>query len=107
MSIPTMQAAMAGDLSQLFDRDMPAKAKIGGREYTVLIDDSLSDESEAFGGPEFIDRQMIHFRTTDLAQIEIGSPLSIFQQGKWKAKVVTSSITSADGNELIATVRGA
>lgn len=103
----SMQSYMAADLSALFQRDMPETCKIGAKTYTVLIDDLLSEDVEEYGGPESIDMQRVHFKTTDLARIENGTTLSIKAGKVWKPKIVMSSITSADGNELIATVRGA
>ena len=104
----SMQSHMAADLSALFERDMPAQAKIGAKTFTVLIDDLLNEETEAYGGPENIALQRIHFLTTEKPSIEIGSSVSVRQKDneKWKTKIVLSSILSADGNELIATVRG-
>ena len=103
-----MQSLMAGDLAALFAADMPAQAKIGAKTFTVLIDDLLNEETEAFGGPENIALQRIHFLTSQKASIEIGSKVAVRQKdgSKWETKIVLSSILSADGNELIATVRG-
>ena len=110
----SMQTYMANDLSELFDRDMQAECKIGAKTYTVLIDDLLSDEVEGYGGPEAVDMQRVHFKTTDRNSIEIGTKLGVRPKAAdsqkaqpWKSKIVLSSILSADGNELIATVRGA
>jgi hypothetical protein len=102
----SMQSIMAGDLAQLFKRDLPSACRIGGQDFTVLVDDTLSEEMEAYGGPESIEMQRVHFLTTDKATIENGSKLALKQGEIWKSKIVVSSITSADGNELIATVRG-
>lgn len=109
----SMQSYMAADLSELFARDMPAECLIGAQQFSVLLDDLQNDETAAFGGEEFIDMQRVHFQTTDKPQIEIGSGLSVRQKaesgkipGPWKSKIVLSSIESADGNELIVTVRG-
>lgn len=109
----SMQSLMAADLSQLFARDMPAECKIGSQDFTVLIDDLMSEETEAYGGPENMDLQRVHFQCADKASIEIGSGLAVRQlapggkiPGPWKSKIVVSSIISADGNELIVTVRG-
>jgi len=108
----SMQSYMRADLSEVFDRDMPADCKIGARNLTVLVDDLMNDEIEGYGGAESIEMQRVHFKTSDKASIEIGSTLAIRlrpeagqPQPKWKTKIVLSSITSADGNELIATVR--
>jgi len=107
-----MQSYMANDLSELFDRDMPAECRIGAQTFNVLIDDLVNDEQEGYGGPDSIEIQRVHFKTTDKESIEIGSTLSIRQKPQpnqpvpqWITKVVMSSIRSADGNELIATVR--
>lgn len=109
----SMATCMAADLSELFARDMPAECQIGAQVFTVLIDDLLNEEVESYGGPEAVEFQRVHFQTTEKATIENGSKLAIrpkAEPGKkpfdWKSKIVVSSITSADGNELIATVRG-
>jgi hypothetical protein len=97
----SMQSAMANDLSELFVRDMPTVCKIGSKKFNVLLDDLLNDEVEGFGGAESLEMQRVHFKTTDLKKIEVGSKLHVEK----KTKIVLSSITSADGNELIVTVR--
>ena len=102
MTIPTMQQAMGADLGQLFRRDMPTECVIGARKFSVLLDDLLAEEIEGYGGPENVDLQRVHFLTTDKPSIENGTQL--FVGGK--SKIVVSSVRSADGNELIATVRG-
>ena len=102
MTIPTMSEAMGADLSQLFVRDMPKECVIGARKFSVLIDDLVSEEIEGYGGPENVDLQRVHFLTTDKPSIENGTQLFI----EGKSKIVVSSVKSADGNELIATVRG-
>jgi len=102
----TMQEMMASDLAALFKSDMPIQCKIGAAEYLVLVDDLLTEELEAYGGPEAVEIQRVHFQTADLAAIENGSKLAIKSGKHWKSKIVVSSLTSSDGNELIATVRG-
>jgi len=109
----SMQSAMAADLSQLFTRDMPAECMIGSQEFAVLLDDLLNEEMEAYGGPEAMEIQRVHFQISDKPKITIGDKLAVRQKpepgkkpGKWNSKIVLSSITSADGNELIVTVRG-
>ena len=109
----SMQSAMASDLSELFTRDMPAECRIGAQTLSVLIDDLLGEEIENYGGPEAVAMQRVHFLTTDKPSIEIGSKLATRQkpqagqkEPEWASKIVTSFILSADGNELIATVRG-
>jgi hypothetical protein len=109
----SMQSYMAADLSELFTRDMPADCKIGAASYTVLLDDLLSEEVESYGGAEAMEMQRVHFQTTDKSSIEVGSKIAVRSRpesgkkpGPWKSKIVLSSITSADGNELIVTVRG-
>ncbi len=97
-----MQGYMADDLSAVFRYDMPITATIGTQGYTVLMDDKMRVELDAFGGPEDIDLQHVHFKTTDLVSIVNGSRLQVASQ----SKIVVSSVTSADGNELIVTVRG-
>lgn len=109
----SMKSYMAADLAELFTRDMPAECKIGAKTFSVLIDDLLNEEIEAYGGPESIAMQRVHFLASEKKTIEIGSKLAVRQKaedgtatGKWETKIVLSSIRSADGNELIATVRG-
>ena len=97
----SMESAMATDLSELFVRDMPKVCKIGAKKFNVLLDDLLNDEIESFGGAESLEMLRVHFQVTDLAKIEIGSKLTVEN----KPKIVLNSITSADGNELIVTVR--
>ena len=110
----TMRSQMAADLSGLFKNEMTVKATYQGANYTVLMDDNQSAEADAFGGPELTDTQRLHFQTVELPSIELGATLTIaeplpsdpnkFTQTK---KIVTGSTTSADGGELIVTIRGA
>lgn len=109
----SMQSYMAADLSELFTRDMPADCMIGSETYAILLDDLLNEEIEAYGGPEAIEVQRVHFQISDKPQVTIGDKLAVRtrpepgkQPGPWKSKIVLSSITSADGNELIVTVKG-
>jgi len=108
MSIPTMQQAMGTDLAQLFIRDMPAECMIGANQYAILLDDLIGDEQEEYGGPDEVSLQRVHFLTSEKPTIQIGSLLSVRQKStaKWESKIVLSFVLSADGNELIATVRG-
>ena len=104
----SMESYMANDLREVFERDMPAQCKIGQVTYSVLLDDQMNDEIDTYGGPERIEMQRVHFQTTDKREIEDGSTLQIRMRGakSWITKIVISSVKSADGNELIATVRG-
>jgi len=112
-----LTAQMATDLNALWTYDITATATIvlNGQttEYTVLLDDMQSNETDAFGGPELSNTRKIHFRTTDLPDIEIGSTLTLLEPTNvagttiQRKKLVLESVTSADGNELIVTVRGA
>jgi len=109
----SMESYMAADLAELFTRDMPAECKIGAKLFSVLIDDLLNEENEAYGGGEAVSLQRVHFLVTDKKEIDTGSKLAVRQKaqagttpGAWESKIVLSSIKSADGNELIATVRG-
>ena len=108
----SMQTVMAADLAALWSTEMTTTAIIGVTSYTVLLDDLLSQEVDQFGGPEMENVRSIHFLTTDLASIENGSTLTLLEPSPPSApsqrkKIVLRSITSADGNELIVTVRGA
>ena len=108
----SMQTVMAADLAALWGTEMTTTATIGVTSYTVLLDDLLSQEVDQFGGPELENARNIHFLTTDLASIENGSTLTLLEPNPpstpaQKKKIVVRSITSADGNELIVTVRGA
>ena len=109
----SMQSYMARDLKELFQRDMPAESLIGSQSFSILWDDLVNDEIEQPGGPDNLDMQRVHFLTVDKPSIEIGSLMDVrmkAEPGKppyqWKSKIVLSSIESADGNELIVTVRG-
>jgi len=109
----SMESYMAVDLAALFTRDMPAECKIGAKTFSVLIDDLLNEEDEAYGGSESVSTQRVHFLVTDKREIDTGSKLAVRQKAQlgnppnaWESKIVLSSIKSADGNELIATVRG-
>lgn len=98
---------MAVDLASVFTYDMPTTATIGVTSYTVLLDDLLSTEVDAFGGPELDSVRHVHFQTSALASIANGSMMTLTEAGTPRQKIVVSSVTSADGNELIVTVRGA
>jgi len=104
----SMESYMANDLREVFARDIPAECKIGQVIYAVLLDDQVNEELDTYGGPERIEMQRVHFLTTDKKEIEDGSTLQIRMKNtqSWITKIVISSINSADGNELIATVRG-
>jgi hypothetical protein len=109
----SIESYMAADLAALFTRDMPAECKIGAKTFSVLIDDLLNEEDEAYGGGESVSTQRVHFLVTDKREIDTGSKLAVRQKAQpgampdaWETKIVISSIRSADGNELIATVRG-
>lgn len=97
----SMQSAMANDLSELFDRDMPVVCKIGSVKYNVLLDDLLNDEIEGFGGAESLEMMRVHFKVSDRKKVDVGTKLVV----SGKSKIALSSIKSADGNELIVTVR--
>jgi hypothetical protein len=97
-----MQGYMADDLSALFEREIQQECQIGSKKYIVLVDDLVNDEIEGYGGPEYIEMQKIHFKTTDVAEVDDGQIILLATH----SKIVQSSILSADGNELIVTVRG-
>ena len=97
-----MQQFMADDLSALFAREIQQECQIGSKKYIVLVDDLINDEIEGYGGPEYMESQRIHFQTIDLAQVDDGQIILLATH----SKIVQSSTLSADGNELIVTVRG-
>lgn len=97
-----MESYMATDLSALYQRDMPKKAKIYGKEYTVLLGDSATDEIEAYGGPESVATQEVRFLRAELEELEDGTVFML----EGKSKIVLTTTVSADGNEIIARVRG-
>jgi hypothetical protein len=103
-----LESYMANDLREAFARDMPAQCRIGQQLFSVLLDDLVFEEIDTYGGPEKIEMQRVHFLTTDKANIDDGSMLQIKPTGEqnWITKIVISSTRSADGNELIVTVRG-
>jgi hypothetical protein len=114
----SMRTQLATDLSGLFGYEMTATATIvrAGKSttYTVILDDSQSAEVDAFGGPELDNTQRIHFQTNELPDIDNGTTLTLTEpkvgqpgQTTQKKKIVTQSVTSADGAELIVTVSGA
>lgn len=104
----SMQSLMARDLREVFRLDMPAQCKIGGVVYVVLLNDTVNDELDTYGGPERIEMQNVHFQTSHRAEIDDGTTLQVrrTETAPWVAKIVMSSVTSADGNELIVTVKG-
>lgn len=103
-----LESYMANDLREVFARDMPAQSRIGQQLFSVLLDDLVFEEIDTYGGPEKIEMQRVHFLTTDKADIDDGSTMQIRASGatNWTTKIVISSVKSADGNELIVTVRG-
>jgi hypothetical protein len=104
----SMQDYLRNDLSALFNYDMNSQAKYAGNQYTVKINDPQRTEADAYGGPEAIELMEIHFQTSDLPKIKNGVPLEVqIPDGTWKRKIIVSSILSADGVELIVTVRAA
>ena len=104
----SLESYMANDLREVFARDMPAQCRIGQQLFTVLLDDLVFEEIDTYGGPEKIEMQRVHFQTTEKNNIEDGSTMQIRAntRSNWSTKIVVSSVESADGNELIVTVRG-
>ncbi len=103
MAVPTLQQAMATDLAATFTRDIPKTIYIGSTPFTTLLEDISNEEIDAFGGPEVIGQQRVHFKASDLAQIENGSLMTI----DGEKKIVVKSLLSGDDNELIVSVRKA
>lgn len=104
----SMQDYMANDIAALFKLDMPAQCKIGNVTYSVLLDDEINEELDTYGGPERVEMQRVFFLATDRKKIEDGTTLQVRadKRSSWTTKIVLSSVMSADGNNLIATVRG-
>ena len=104
----SMESYMANDLREVFARDMPAQCRIGQQLFNVLLDDLVADEIDTYGGPEKIEMKRVHFQATEKSDIDDGSILQIKPTSaqNWITKIVISSTKSADGNELIVTVRG-
>ena len=114
----SMRTQLATDLAGLFTNEMTATATLvrSGKSttFTVLLDDQQNIDMEAYGGSEMDSPQIIHFQTSDLADINDGETLTIAEpkpgqpgQTVQTKKIVISSVNSADGAELIVTVRGA
>ena len=113
----SMQTVMAADLAALWGTEMTTTCQLTRNgvttRYTVLVDDLVDSEQDSLGGPELERMRNIHFLTTDISSIEVGEmimllePTSVSGQPEERKKLVLRSITSADGNELIVTVRGA
>lgn len=114
----SMRTQLATDLSGLFSNEMTATATIvragTSTTYTVILDDQQNMDTEAYGGAEIENPQRIHFQTSELPDINDGETLTLAEpkpgqpgQTVQTKKIVTGSVTSADGAELIVTVRGA
>ena len=94
-------------------REAAQRSKVAGT-ITVILDDQQNIDAEAYGGAEMDNPQRIHFQTSELADINDGETLTLAEpkpgqpgQTVQTKKIVTGSVTSADGAELIVTVRGA
>ena len=104
----SMKPQLAADLAGVFKYDFQAVAVVGGKEYTVLVNDDEKSEADAFGGPEMINAQEIHFQTSDLDIIENGILIDVYPQGTKGTKqalLVVSNIISADGAALVVKAR--
>ena len=111
--------AMKVDLAGVFAYDIQRTAIIIENgittTYTVLLDDSQEDEQDDFGGPMIDMGQGVHFLISDLSSIEPGATIYIQDVDNSgppgtkinRKKLVISTTTSADGNELIVKVKGA
>jgi len=112
----SMRTALAADLSGLFGYEMTETVEINlngqYKQYTVIVDDLALETQLNFGGGEDVGMRKVHFKTTDLPSIQDGTtifilePTNIANQTTRVPKVVMSSLISADGSELIVTVKG-
>ena len=119
MSASTLELAMKADLAALFTYDMPRTVIIISNgittTYTVLLNDFAEDEIDELGGAMVNMGQTIHFKASDLPSVEPGSTLYLQDvdpngpPGTFinRKKLVISTTTSADRNELIVLVKGA
>ena len=98
---------MAADLSAVFTYDFSTTAKIGTKIYACLVGNAGETEEDAYGGPQDINLQQVHFRASDLSAVEIGSIMYVTDASGTKKRIVTNTILSADGVELIVNVRAA
>jgi hypothetical protein len=102
MSVPTMQQAMASDLSALFAAEFnTGTALINGVEYQCLVGDKVVTQNDAYGGPEGIDLQEVHIQTAALKSVPDGETFKLTIYGETGSRIVVSTTTSADNNELI------
>jgi len=112
----TMRQALATDLSSLHTYEMTVQVeiKLNGqvKEYTVIMNDMSLDSQLNFGGPEDVGMREIHFKTTDIDDIENGTIITVLEPAnaagtsKRVPKIVLNTLVSACGNELIAYVKG-
>jgi hypothetical protein len=98
---------MASDLSAVFTYDFGTTAKIGTKTYTVLVGNAGETEEDAYGGPQDVDLQQVHFQASELSSVEIGSIMYVTDASGTKKRIVVNTTLSADGVELIVNVRAA
>ena len=98
-----MAQFMAADIAALFKNEMTVPCVIGGKTIQVILNDLQSVEIDNYGGPEDSNLQQIHILTSDIPELENGIEITV----NGKVNILVSNITSADGNEIIATIRGA
>ena len=105
-----MAAPLAADLAALFSYEFLASAivpTVNGQAYSVIVGDDSLSEQDAYGGPESIDLQQVHFQTSQLAAMIEGEIFTLTTNAGTNQKICVSSIISADGSELIVTCRNA
>ena len=109
MAIIQMNGYLATDLAGVFSYDMQATATIGATNYVCLCEDEICLEIDADGGPERINIIKAHFMVTTLSSVNNGSFMTLTLPGQTSGtkRMVTQSETSADGNELIVSLRAA
>jgi hypothetical protein len=105
-----MAAPMAADLAALFSYEFTQTATVptvNGKAYPVIVGDEVASEQDAYGGPESIFPQQVHFQTAQLASMEPGTLFALTSLLGVQQKECVSAVISEDGSELIVTCRNA
>ena len=113
-----LQLALAADFAGLFTYDLPTTCLItingDTRTYTVLTTDNAEEEVDELGGAMVGNNLQVFFKTSDLPSLPLGTIITLQDPNPAvigevinRKKIVTASVTSADGSSLTLTVKGA